>query len=91
MRPSFRHPDESAFVIILGPRRDRGGAKAFVVDDWLMSLPVPRAADGTYVLLKDGKHRYQILLTTPPKRGVVPRVAVMPLDITTPVSRTRDA
>jgi hypothetical protein len=79
----FWHPDESAFVIILGPHRDRGGTESFVVDDWLMSLPFRRAADGTHVLLKDGKHRYQLLLTTPPKRGVV-RVAVMPLDITTP-------
>jgi hypothetical protein len=79
----FWHPDELASVVILAPGRDRGRAESFVIDDWLMGLPYKRGDDGTHILLKDGKVRYQILLTTPPKRGMT-RVALIPLDITTP-------
>ena len=77
------HPDELAWVIILAPRKGQHRGESFVVDDWLMSLPCRHSDDGTHVLLRDGHTRYQIHLTTRPRHGVV-RVALMPLDITTP-------
>lgn len=79
----FWDPEELTSVVILAPRRKWRGPGSFVIDDWFMTLPRRRAEDGTHVLLRDGRVRYQILLTTPPKRGVV-RVAVLPLDNTTP-------
>jgi len=79
----FWHPEELASVIILAPAPTRFGLEPFVVDDWLMRLPRRSGDDGTHVLLKDGKVRYQILLTTPPKNGAA-RHAVVPLDVTTP-------
>ncbi len=79
----FWHPEELASVIILAPTPARVGLDSFVVDDWLMSLPCRHGEDGTHVLLKEDKARYQILLTTPPKNGVV-RLALIPMDIGTP-------
>lgn len=79
----FWHYRDSAWVIILAPRKERDAAESFVVDDWLMRLPCRRSGDGTHVLLRDGNTRYQILLTTLPRQGVV-RAALMPLDVTTP-------
>lgn len=79
----YWHPEELASLVILAPAPASVVSDPFVVDDWLMHHPLRHANDGTYILIKDGKARYQILLTTPPRHGAI-RVALLPMDCTTP-------